>query len=89
MVVNECTVAQKIDTEHGISSYASDKSCNQAIEDNKEYVDKLTMHSKIMTTRFKDPADYRETGELSPYFTNRLKTGITSTLSQTFRYSCI
>ena len=47
------------------------------------------MNSKIMTTRFKDPADYRATGELAPYFTNRIKTGITSTLSQTYRFSCI
>ena len=81
-------MAADIDKNNSISSYASGKECSDQ-DTNKDYIDKLTMNSKIMTTRFKDPADYRKTGELAPYFTNRVKTGIVSTNSQTYRYSCI
>ena len=75
MVVNACHIAEAIDTEQNIVSYATGKPC---VEHSRtlDNVAKMTVWSKIMTQGIGTPEQFNEGQRIPTYFTTRLRKGM-------------
>ena len=78
MVVNACDIAEGIDEEFNITSYATGTKCSPDTALNLARVRRMTAWSKIMTQGIGTPYEFNQGKRIPTYFTNRLKKGISS-----------
>ena len=75
-VVNSCENATRIDKKNGLSSYTNTWCKKNIDSENTAY--EMVVWSKQMTQAISTPQDYFENIKPATYFTNRSKTGLST-----------